>query len=641
MARDTPGRIAILTATILILWFGGAAVGTLINAYPTFNEAVWDSIWHMIDPGALGDDENTKQRVLGSILAISGLIILAGAALTLFEELVERALGRLGAADPPVSVKGHLLVIGSNETLPALVTRVAAQQPAGPTATVVLVPPGEAAARQDLRRDLAAVAGGGEVLVVGGDLYGDGLERVCAADAAGIVVLADEIENRDASDLHVLGTGAALATALPADTRPPVSLQMHRGRNVDVVWDQFSQGFDALVEDRATAAIFALCLAHPAFADVFSGVDNRASVVFMDGFSGLPFGAVIDRHPELIPIAVARGAGAEIEPFFAPAPDRVVEAGERVVAFGDVDGAILGGGDDGARRGDGAGRGDGAPGVEPKGRADGAGRGVESPRFVSAARPHRLLIIGWSDAAESLVTELLDPSFVERLTVFDRTRPEGLPDRVGPLEPIFTSGRPEAPTDLERVVREVEPDRILVAATRATDATAAFVALRLERLFRAGAAGEARSADGQALREADGQARRAVPAIVVQQSDADRAGRLRLGLQHSHVVSSAELIAQTVAYSATSPETLATWEKMADGRLASIERLVVGPPSGSSDRGDGAAARVSFATVQRHLLADGVAPMALAREGRRLVERLHAGTVIASGDELLVVRRSN
>lgn len=54
LASETAGRIAILAAAIVLLWVGGAVVGVLIGAYPSFGEAVWDVIWHMIDPGLSG-----------------------------------------------------------------------------------------------------------------------------------------------------------------------------------------------------------------------------------------------------------------------------------------------------------------------------------------------------------------------------------------------------------------------------------------------------------------------------------------------------------------------------------------------------------------------------------------------------------
>lgn len=652
IADETPGRIAILAGAILVLWLGGAIVGTAIGAYPTFNEAVWDSIWHMIDPGALGDDENTKQRALGVFLALAGLVILAGAVLTLFEELVERALGRLGSADPAISVRDHLLVIGANSTLPAIVRRVAAGDPARRSPVVVLVPPGEGTARRGLRRQLEAEADGGDIQVVGGDLQGDGLERVCAGNAAAIVVLADETENRDASDLHVLATGATLASALPEHSRPPISLQMHKGRNVDVVWDRFSAGFDALVEDRVTAATISLCLGSPAFGELFTGVENRSSLILLEGMRGKPFGSVIDRYPDLIPIGVARGDGAAIDPLFAPEPSHLIGADERVVAFGDLDPSdgsassavkACGGEEVHTARADAETAAD-AVGVQAETETT---TDTVALSFELARQRQRLLIIGWSDAATSLVTELLDPAGLEQLTVLDVERPYELPERLGPLTPAFISGHPDDPFALVRALKTAAPDRILVAATRSTDARAAFVAMRLEMLLRGGDeasgatdAGETAKAEMAATDAADRSAAASVaqgapnrPATVVQQSSADRAEQLRIGLSNTQVISSAELTGQTVAYSATSPETLAIWEKMADPKTGGIERLRI------STDGKALAGTITFATVHRHLLGEGIAPLALARDGRKLELDLDAQTAISPGDELLVVRR--
>lgn len=605
MAGDTSGRIVILASAILLLWLGGALFGTLINAYPTFNEAVWDSIWHMIDPGALGDDENTKQRVLGSLLAISGLVILAGAALTLFEELVDRALGRLGAADPPLSVAGHLLVIGENRSLPAIVGRVAAD-PEGPSSIVILVDAGEPSVRQTLRRRLEAEVKGSEIAVVGGDIRDDGLERVCADRAAAIVVLAPETGNVDATDLRVLGIGAVLASMLPEQDRPPISLQMNRGRNVDVVWDRFSPDFDALVEDRVTAATLGLCLAHPAFAELFSGRDSE-TVVFLDGLEGVPFSSVIDLYPDLLPIAVTQGTGALIEPHFAPAPEHKIGSDERVIAFGEP-AAVK---DESRRR--------------PRTRLPSAPTGEKYPEATGpaglsiqpATGTRRLMIIGWSDAAESLVGELLAPQAGLRLTLVDDHRSADPTERVGALQPEFLTGDLRDSGFLRSALEKTDPDCILIAAAPERDALAAFTALRLEQLLR--------GSDGHPEEQSR-------PALIVQQSSAERARQLRLGLEHGHVVSAAELTGETVAYSATTPETLATWEQMANGAVAAIERVKVGAGSNGHQE-------ARFVDLYRLLSGQGMIPFALARGGSLLDESLAPDDPVHVGDELLVVRR--
>lgn len=597
MAAETSGRLAILGATIVVLWLAAALIGTLGGVYPSFNEALWDSIWHMIDPGALGDDDTTEQRILGVFLAVSGLIILAGAALTIFEEMVDRALGRIGASDPPLLIDNHLLVIGENSALPAIIRRVASTGDAGPAATVVLIPPGDTARRQSLRHELTAEAGSGDVRVVGGDLHDDGLERVCAADAARIVVLASETIDADAADLHVLGVGAILANALGDDDRPPIALQMNRGRNVDVVWDQFSTGFDALVEDRQTAATLALCLAHPVFAEALSGSDERTSVQLLDGCEGTPFGALIDRHPGSIPIGVLPAASVDEAPLFAPDPERLVAAGERVIAL-----------DGGARE-------------ESAGSVDGPrSTWVDRLDFSWAAHPQRLLLLGWSDAAESLVTELAQMLEINALTVVAGERPDGLSAEIGELRPEFITGRPNDPATLASVLTAVNPDRILIAATAATDAQAALAALQLERLERSRTIQHPVSPS---------------PPVITEQSSTERAQQLRMGLDHGYVVSPAELTGQIVAHSASDPDALLAWQQMAAGTVGRIDRLRV-----HAGTGDGAGAgRPDFASVHRHLLARGIAPIGLAHGGATVEHSLRADTPVGPGDELLVVVR--
>lgn len=368
------------------------------------------------------------------------------------------------------------------------------------------------------------------------------------------------------------------------------------------------------MEDRATAAILALCLAHPAFSGILSGLDDRGAIVFREDLEGRTFASIVEDDADFIPIAVARGSGESLNPSFAPPPDRPVEPGEVVVAAGGGPGEdetrAVPGGVGGADADDGLG--------ERVRRTAAAADTVTYEPLPSG--PRRLLIVGWSDAAASFVGEMLGLTGVAELAVLDEQRPCSLPERIGDITPSFIRGRPDEPADLAAAVETANPDAILVAASREGDAAAAFTALRLERHFRAGAG-------SQAVRR---------PAIVVQQSEADGAGRLRMGLEWTHVVSSAELTGQTVGYSAGSPETLAVLERMAEGGM---HRVVIAPGAESPD-GKQQHPGFDFATVYRRLLQDGMAPFALARDGRLIDFSLDAGTAIRPGDEFLVVRRN-
>lgn len=124
------GRIILLLAGIVIVTVAGNTVMYFsLDAFSSYDDALWWTMDHLFDPGALNEDRGWAQRLVGLALVAAGLIILVGILVTLATEVVERSLERLASADLPVDVRQHLLFVGWDDTTPDILQTLDYLQP--------------------------------------------------------------------------------------------------------------------------------------------------------------------------------------------------------------------------------------------------------------------------------------------------------------------------------------------------------------------------------------------------------------------------------------------------------------------------------------------------------------------------------
>ena len=144
-AGNTGGRSLLLGATVVTVWLVTAAAAAVTDAESSYGMALWSGLRHLFDPGSLGDDHTTAQRIVGLLQVFTGLIFLVGVAFTVLAESVDQGLRRLSEAEPPVAVAGHLLVIGAGHVRTALLDALGSGAGDPPVETVVVLsPPGTA-----------------------------------------------------------------------------------------------------------------------------------------------------------------------------------------------------------------------------------------------------------------------------------------------------------------------------------------------------------------------------------------------------------------------------------------------------------------------------------------------------------------
>lgn len=573
--------MALLGAFVFAFWLASAFVASAVGAFDDLGDALWSGVQHLLDPGSLGDDETTSQRVLGVVQVLLGIVLVVGLVLTLLTDVVDRLLRRLGESDPPARVSGHLLVIGSGEALGPVLSRLEQREPGADA--VVLVAPGAPSARRELQAHLEAEFPQLSVRVVGGEATTRaGLERVSAARARAIAVLSEPVADDEAADARAIEVALNITATLGESALPHVGVEMRRGRNVDAVWERFPADVDAVVRDRALGAMLMLAIRNPPFVDMLgalSASDEQGDLFAIPaaGLAGKRFGELAASVAEGVPVGIAPG-GDPTAIAYAPDPQTRIDDADAVIVAAESEWA--------ARRLDsvsaGSGRA-GAPATEP----------------VSAGA---VLIVGWSEAVASMLAwPAAAAASAPSVAVLDRSVPP--PPAGGRVE--WREGDPEDPAELAAALESVEPAVVLIASahrpqgSEAGDAAAILSALHVCR-----ALGE-----------------RELPVLVEQLA---RPSSLASADRRIRVVSGSALAGETIALAALDPLALAAQEALVDHRLE--RRRVSDVPAGAT-----------FHDLYAALLEGGAVPFALARDGRAI----DAGptTPLRRGDEVLVVHR--
>ncbi len=597
LVDSTAGRLALLLGFAVVLWLLSALIARALGAFPTFGEALWSGIQHLLDPGSLGDDDSDAQRFVGLGQVLTGIVLVVGLALTVLSDLVDRMVSRLGEIDPPVVAEGHLLVIGEGEALPSILGQLAESE-AGARA-VVLVPPDSGERRRALEHRLAETVPSLDLSVVSGDAYEpSGLERGSASAARSIVVLSPPSADDDVSDVLTITVAAKLSTVLEGAARPPhVGVEIRRGLNADSIWELFPPSFDAVVRDRSIGGLLGLAMANPSFSEILGSASSAADssrpfAIAAGELAGSRFDELVGRLDGALPIGVLEG-GASDRIRLVPEPGRILGATDRVVV-------LTASARDVRRR----------PRREP--RAAGA------PKVGGPLPPPRPLLVGWSPTAAGYVeavARMTRGGAGHAISVLAPTDP-----RPAAMEIDWHRGDPGDPAALREVLAAVSPEVALIASVpgpadpRVADARAALTALHLCR-----AAGERPLA------------------LLVEQRGGERAVALEEADPRIRIVSAAAIAGHAIALAAVDPDALAVQEAMAAPGMRLERRPLSGGAGG--DGAGGAGGGIRFADVYRALLAEGALPLSVARRGLALDILRSERPALAPGDELLVLSR--
>lgn len=98
--QTTRGRLILLLSAVAVMFFGTAAIAHFaLDLFPSYGEALWSAVLHLLDPSSLHGDDDGKERAIGLFQVITGLVLLVGVLFTLIAETVGSSIERLGRID--------------------------------------------------------------------------------------------------------------------------------------------------------------------------------------------------------------------------------------------------------------------------------------------------------------------------------------------------------------------------------------------------------------------------------------------------------------------------------------------------------------------------------------------------------------
>jgi len=110
-------KLLIIAGIIITFVFSGAYIASTYLDM-TFDQGVWWTWTHMMDPGFIGDDhDHWYKMLLGSFIAFVGVIIVAGAFLTILNEIIESMVEHLQKGHIPKRLEGHTVIAGTGDQL--------------------------------------------------------------------------------------------------------------------------------------------------------------------------------------------------------------------------------------------------------------------------------------------------------------------------------------------------------------------------------------------------------------------------------------------------------------------------------------------------------------------------------------------
>lgn len=408
-------------------------IGGLLVVLPPAGEfkdtgsAVWWAFLRLTDPGYLGDDVGTWQRIVSTLLTISGYVVFMGTLVAILTRWLIAKMEDLERGLTPVTLKNHVVVLGWTAQTPPLVAELFGSSgrmqrflEKHDTQKLRLVVLAEEASGEQLH-ELINEPGVGRrarevILRSGSAIQPEALHRVACLDAAAVIVPsqghdAGSLVTSDIETVKALLSIAAQARHFHTPL-PFVVAEIQDMRKLPVISRAYPGAVEVVAGDATISRLMVQNVLHPGLSEVYnelltSGAGNEIFVRGGETAEGLTLGELARQRPYAIVLGLLRPtAGGWAVNMPAPA-DTVIGHQDRLVIL--------------ARDYD-------HTGPDPKAETLVAIAREVAPEPVShQAGLHRVLILGWNRRVPSLVAEF--GSYTGRCFEVDMVSATPLADR--------------------------------------------------------------------------------------------------------------------------------------------------------------------------------------------------------------------
>lgn len=411
--RGAHYRLLIIAALIgLISIVGGWTVLAWGSGFTRPGEAIWWAFLRLTDPGYLGDDVGTVNRVVSTVVTILGYVVFLGALVAVMTQWLDHRMKRLETGLTPVKRDDHVLILGLNGRTHAIireillsegsVRRFLSRHGTRRLHIVVLAEEVNAAVAQNLRDAVGDAWDEDKVTLRSGTpLRTEHLERVDALHASAIIVPGSEFEPGGATqtDSQMIKTLLSLVSsrsgarhrtegARPDDEWPLVVAEIFDARKIPIAEGAYPGRLEIVASDAIVSRLLAQNVRHPGLSRVYNEILTHGGgaelyVRHHPELAGRRFDDLTRRCERSVLLGVVRPTPEGPLPHLNPPGDFVVTAEDRFVHL--------------------------APSyddTEMPESASGPSWPRQSPRVAQpAGLQRRVLILGWNSRAPALIHE--------------------------------------------------------------------------------------------------------------------------------------------------------------------------------------------------------------------------------------------
>ncbi|ERP94717.1 hypothetical protein Q666_07325 [Marinobacter sp. ES-1] len=386
-------------------------IGGLLVVLPPAGEfkdagsAIWWAFLRLTDPGYLGDDVGTWQRIVSTLLTISGYVVFMGTLVAILTRWLIAKMEDLERGLTPVTLKNHVVVLGWTAQTPPLVAELFGSSgrmqrflEKHDTQKLRLVVLAEEASGEQLH-ELINEPGVGRrarevILRSGSAIQPEALHRVACLDAAAVIVPsqghdAGSLVTSDIETVKALLSIAAQARHFSSPL-PFVVAEIQDMRKLPVVERAYPGSVEVVAGDATISRLVVQNVLNPNLSEVYNelltaGEGNEIFVRGGETAEGLTLSELATQRPHAVVLGLLQPAAKGWQVNLLAPSDTVIRNEDRVVLMAS----------DYEHTGP-------DTKVDPLAAVERISGSVQPSRQQG---PHRVLVLGWNRRVPSLAAE--------------------------------------------------------------------------------------------------------------------------------------------------------------------------------------------------------------------------------------------
>ncbi|TVT33637.1 CASTOR/POLLUX-related putative ion channel [Marinobacter vinifirmus] len=386
-------------------------IGGLLVVLPPAGEfkdagsAIWWAFLRLTDPGYLGDDVGTWQRIVSTLLTISGYVVFMGTLVAILTRWLIAKMEDLERGLTPVTLKNHVVVLGWTAQTPPLVAelfgssgrmqRFLEKHDTQKLRLVVLAEEASAEQLHELINEPGVGRRAREVILRSGSaIQPEALHRVACLDAAAVIVPsqghdAGSLVTSDIETVKALLSIAAQARHFSSPL-PFVVAEIQDMRKLPVVERAYPGSVEVVAGDATISRLMVQNVLHPNLSEVYNelltaGEGNEIFVRGGETAEGLTLSELATQRPHAVVLGLLQPAAKGWQVNLLAPSDTVIRNEDRVVLMAS----------DYEHTG-------------PDAKVDSLAAVERISGSVQPSRqqgPHRVLVLGWNRRVPSLAAE--------------------------------------------------------------------------------------------------------------------------------------------------------------------------------------------------------------------------------------------